>query len=196
LQAESQQTPSTQKPDAHWFPAEHERPAAARTWHVPPSQNPAASHSASTAHVNEHPAIAVHVPGAHAVPARSVRQAPSPSQVRPLAVPASQSTPPPHAAPLGKSAQVPALPHTPLLPQVLGSSAAHRSPGSLPAFAAPQVPDASPLTLLAAEHAWHAPSHAELQHTPSAQRSPAAHCSVRAQPSPCVRAFWQNVPSQ
>jgi hypothetical protein len=73
-------------------------------------------------------------PGAHEAPVVSM-QAPRPSQVRPFAVLPSQVTPLPQAAPFGKSAHVPEGPHFPLFPQVVESSAGHRSPGSVPTAA-------------------------------------------------------------
>jgi hypothetical protein len=90
----------------------------------------------------------------------------------PLHVAAGIATPPaheaaPHAVPDGQSAQAPAL-QLPSRPQVDAAMATHRLRGSgAPFKAGPQVPFMLPFS--AAEHAWHAVSHAMLQQNPSTQ---------------------------
>ena len=80
--------------------------------------------------------------------------------------------------------QTPAL-HTPF---------AHSLSGSVPLAIDPQTPLAPP-PFFAAEHAWHAPEHVELQHTLSTQK-PLWHVLLPAHVEPLPSFGWQVVEAQ
>lgn len=94
----------------------------------------------------------------------------------------------------GYWAQAPAPPHKPLVPQDAAPSSEHSSSGSVPAAMFPHVPSA-PEPFLAAEHAWQAPPHAVLQHTPSVQL-PLAHWAEAVQTVPSTSFAAHTVPLQ
>src|SRR4030095_6956310 len=63
----------------------------------------------------------------------------------------------------------------------------HCERGLVPALAGPHSPLLSPDSLFSAEHALHAPSHASLQQTPSAQLRPRSLGAARSHASPFLR---------
>ena len=98
-----------------------------------------------------------------------------------------------HTVPDGHSAHAPPL-HLPSVPHVDTALATQMPRGSvMPFVAVAQVPFVPPVR--AAEHAWHAPLQATLQHTPSTQK-PLVHASSAVHPTPSACLATHAVPEQ
>jgi hypothetical protein len=85
--------------------------------------------------------------------------------------------------PLCRNSHAPPAAHFPVRPQaLLPVSLGHAPPDSSPAGTESHVP--TPLTL----HRWHVPHDGVVQHTPSTQLSPLAHCPLplHGPPGPCL----------
>jgi hypothetical protein len=180
--AESQHTPSTQKPLPQSPGAAHRSPLAPGVRQIP----------IGTSHVlpNAQSAFTVHVVR-QAVPLAAQAYAPhdvTPPSTHipvPLHVSARVSTPPAHDAgaqtvPPGWSAHAPEPLQAPVVEQVAAASAAHSMPGSFPTKIGPHVPFAAPPPRSPAVQASQVPPHAALQQTPSTQK-PLAHSPPRMQ---------------
>lgn len=166
VQFDSQQTRSTQNPDEQSPESSQESPFARRGTQVPASQNVSPMHSASFwQEVAQPPGVQRY--GAQDMPAVSLRQVPSPLQMRPTTSLPTQLEAP-HAIPAGYSRQAPAPSQVPSRWQVDAPSSVQSSRGSEPAFAGPHAPSAPDSFRLAA-HAWQEPLQGESQHTASTQ---------------------------
>jgi hypothetical protein len=190
--AESQHTPSTQKPD--WQPSAfvHAMPPPELlellelellelellepvllellelVWaHVPVVHVYPDTQSADEAHGLVH-APAEHWYGAQLVPLGLLPQLPWPLQMDPIRTsPWHVITP--HGVPCGQSWHAPPPLHAPLSPQVDMADAVQSPSGFRPAATGPQVPSV-PWPFFAAVHARQRPVQALLQHTPSTQK--------------------------
>jgi hypothetical protein len=170
VHAESQQTPSVQKLEAHWLPAVHPAPGGFRPHELLEPQVLAPAQSVAcdaTVHddLQEVWLVRSHWKVPHDL-FDGVTQAPLPSQ---LEAGVTDEVPDGQLAalqfcPLGQNAHAPPL-HIPVVPQVGDLLAAHMFCGSgLPSGTAVQMPG-DPVRL----HAMQAPLHAVLQQTPWAQ---------------------------
>jgi hypothetical protein len=163
--AEAQQTPSTQKVEAHSAPVPQAAPSTFGVWHVPPAQTKPDAQSPAPAHVVRH-APAEQLYGAQLVPLAEVPQVPVPLQTCGTTLEPWQIEEP-HEVPDAKSWHAPAPSHWPVVPHVEAGCDAHSLSGSVPAAMGAHTPSEEPV--LAAVHALHRPVHAVAQQTPSTQ---------------------------
>jgi hypothetical protein len=179
-QALSQHTPSTQNPDEHCSLLVHTLPAFSTGKQAFCEQKYPEEHSLVALHSSKHaPLAAAHTYAPHEIPDEEMH-VPEPSQT----LPADDVVPTQLVAPQGTPAGA-AVRHTP--PAAHDPSAPHppavAHPLSLlPSTTAPHTPD-GPDAFSDASHAWHAPSQAVEQQTPSTQ-NPLAHSPLLSQVAP------------
>jgi hypothetical protein len=141
-------------------------PSAVAAWQVPPlHHDPGAQPPLPVQLVVQ--AAFMHRKAPQLGPLGAATHAPAPSQSWAVGV-LSTHAGGAHTVPLGYLRHAPPPSHVPSSLQLAGASALQSPCGSAPFDALPQVPSTPPL--LAAEHAWQTPLHAELQQTPSTQK--------------------------
>jgi hypothetical protein len=166
-----QHTLLTQLPEVHWVPEVHPRPVPSFGVHVPALQYALGSQLALVLQPLEH-ALLLHVPGAQLWVPLPMHAAPFPGHVEALVrVADPEHVAGAHTVPGAYTEQAPEPLHPPESPHVDIAAIAQSLCGSLPMRTAPHTPFWPVVPFAVSEQAWHVmPVHAELQHTPSAQK--------------------------
>jgi len=189
-QADSQQTPSTQKLLVHSPATPQLAPSAFRPTHEVPAQKLPVEQSLLEAHVLLHD-VAPHAYRPHEA-VLTFWQAPAPLQTRagvyvePLHDSGTQVMPVPHL----RHAPLPS--HMPSLPQVDGVACVQSLSGSVPSLTPRQRPSAWPV--LAFTQALQAVVQADSQQTPSTQ-NPLPHAAAAVQAVPLPAPLGVSVPA-